>query len=58
MAKKKTKIEQIRRLICANHGGFDNADNEAILTIWNQLDEPTKRRYAEQLKDSKNADSS
>jgi len=51
MAKKKKGIDpNIRKMVCANHGGFDGADDDAILTIWNHLDETTKKRYAEKLK--------
>lgn len=49
MAKKKKGLDPaIRRMVCENHGGLDNADGAAILAIWNSLDEATKKRYAEQ----------
>ena len=54
MAKKKKQIDpKIRRMVCANHGGFDDADDNAILSVWNSLDEATKKRYAENLKAGK-----
>jgi len=49
VAKKKKGLDpNIRRMVCANHGGLDNADGAAILAIWNSLDEATRNRYAEE----------
>jgi len=51
MAKKKKGLDpNIRKMVCANHGGFENADDTTIQALWNRLDEPTKNRYAEQTK--------
>ena len=50
MAKKKRQLDpKIRQMVCANHGGFDKASDDAILSIWNSLDEATKKRYAEEM---------
>jgi len=61
MAKKKKGLDlKIRKMVCANHGGFDNASDGAIMSVWGGLDEATKKRYAEKLKTEgvKDADSS
>ena len=46
----KISIKTIREAVILNRGGFENATNAQIMTIWNALDEPTRRAYLENLK--------
>lgn len=38
-------IDTLRRIVRAKHGGFDEADDSAILRIWNALSAEAQRRY-------------
>ena len=51
MAKKKKGLDPtIRKMVCANHGGFDDANDAAILSVWNSLGPEIQKRYAEKQK--------
>jgi len=60
MAKKKSKNlldPKIKQMVCANHGGMDNASDAAILNLWNRLGPDVQKRYAEKQKGAHDADS-
>ena len=47
-------IDQIRKAITANHGGFEMATDAQILAVWDSLPEEKRQQYM--VKDLKNAD--
>jgi len=46
-------IQQIRAAILANRGGFKDASDTEILTVWQSLDEQTQKQYLESIKERK-----
>jgi len=46
-----TKI--IKAAILKNRGGFDNASDDQIMTIWSMLDSDTKAAYLDSVKEPK-----
>jgi hypothetical protein len=42
-------IESIRKAVLKNHGGFKEASDAQIMTIWDSLDETTKQRYLKKV---------
>lgn len=44
------KIETIRKAIHLNRGGFENADDGQIRTIWRSLSTATQKEYLESVK--------
>ncbi len=51
---KKRDIKKIRSAIMANHGGFDDATDSQIMSVWQELDLETRTRYLDNLKGKKN----
>ena len=50
-------IKKIREAILKNRGGHEESTDEAIMTIWNSLDERTQKTYLESIKkERKNED--
>lgn len=45
--------ETIRKAVLANRGGLTEATDSQLKTIWNSLDEATKEKYVESVKQSK-----
>jgi len=43
------KIEKIRRAICANRGGHENANNEQIMLIWGALPPEIQQQYLKSI---------
>jgi hypothetical protein len=40
-------IKEIRKAICANHGGLEDATDEQIMIVWNALTAETQKKYLE-----------
>lgn len=38
-------IKTIRKAVISNRGGWEQASDEQILTLWNGLDEDTQQKY-------------
>lgn len=49
-------IQQIRAAILGNRGGFKDASDTEILTVWRSLDEQTQKQYLESIKERKKSD--
>jgi hypothetical protein len=43
-------IKKIREAVVKNRGGFENAPDADIMTIWRLLDDETQRAYLESIK--------
>jgi len=43
------EIKKIREAVLANRGGHQESTDEAIMTIWNSLDERTQKTYLESV---------
>ena len=52
----KRDIKKIRQAVTANRGGFDDASDTEILTIWNALSPETQKQYLESTKETKEKD--
>jgi len=46
-------ILQIKKAVLANRGGFENASNAEIMTIWRMLSPETQKQYLESIKEKK-----
>ena len=42
----------IKKAVLANHGGFENASDSQIMTLWRSLPEDVQQRYLDGLKKS------
>jgi hypothetical protein len=45
----KMDIETIRKAVTKHHGGFKEANDAQIMTLWESLDEPTKEKYLKKV---------
>lgn len=43
------KNNDIRTMVENHHGGFENATNEQIKTLWDSLSDDTKKQYQDEL---------
>ena len=46
-------MKTIREAVTAHHGGFEQADNAGIMTLWNSLTEQTRQKYLTAIKEKK-----
>lgn len=52
----KTTMETIRKAILKHHGGLNNATDAQIKTIWDSLEEETRKKYLQNLNERKGKD--
>jgi hypothetical protein len=49
----KVSVTEIRRAVIKNHGGWEQAADSQILTLWQSLDQDMQKQYIESLKERK-----
>jgi len=47
-------IKSIREAICANRGGWSNASDQEIMTIWSSLDKQSQNAYLKSIEKKTN----
>jgi len=47
-------IKKIKEAVLAHHGGFENADDNEIKTLWNSLPKDVQEKYLKEMSTAKN----